>query len=526
MTKIEDSTKRKPRLVLWPRGAFLFNTRFPGSVADTEALKDSPDVALRLVCYHFYHHRTRTITCHDWLHVATNKIRLSEEVAFAIFVSAQQAAPLEGVAKLSTLEDADPNAKTDLLGLALVVAMLGRQHSANVGLDVAKYMKKHIDAITYIFLLCHYDIALKLITSPSFTPPDEAPEVPESALVNFDLFLEGTIVASKNVSTSDIIPRSFSALMSMLSPVCLHRVGATRLMQSNWFNFQISYQQLVRILWKSLQTDMFSLDRPSRQVRDTRLVTRTITSTQLAEHRKLSLRAWTHLEILTNSVYRGAHLRISHGLRGLSSIVFHIPHARTVEIADCDAVGPIVLGPVSGLLRVSNVRNTRISAICSRIIVEDCEDVTLYVNTPTSPVICGASKRIVLAPYNVYCDALQYELRRAGLELAECATNCWDKPVVLPSPSGSSRVLRNHEVCKLMDPDQFTIQSTPFKQTLGSTGHQAFEENVCTQYLASWKRRRRQAEHRYNSLKLYEREELCPLPADDREYLRKRVASK
>lgn len=110
------------------------------------------------------------------------------------------------------------------------------------------------------------------------------------------------------------------------------------------------------------------------------------------------------MEILTNAVYRGAHLRIGEGVRGLSSLVFHLPHCRSVEIADCDAVGPIVLGPISGLLRIYNVRNTIVSAICPRVIVEDCEDVTLYINTSTAPVIAGICKGIALAPYNVFCD--------------------------------------------------------------------------------------------------------------------------
>lgn len=134
-----------------------------------------------------------------------------------------------------------------------------------------------LDAFCFIFLLCHYDVAVKLIRSPTFTPPSLPIEVPLQALTNFDLFLEGTYVTSKDVATSEIIPRSFSALMSVLLSADQQYVSvhtqcsvfystAASCYVANLCSLQVPEKQLVNVLWKSLQTDMFSLDRSSKAV--------------------------------------------------------------------------------------------------------------------------------------------------------------------------------------------------------------------------------------------------------------------
>lgn len=47
-----------------------------------------------------------------------------------------------------------------------------------------------------------------------------------------------------------------------------------------------------------------------------------MTSTQLAEHRKLTLRQWLHMELLIKSEYQGANLRIQQDSFMAGSYVF------------------------------------------------------------------------------------------------------------------------------------------------------------------------------------------------------------
>jgi hypothetical protein len=114
------------------------------------------------------------------------------------------------------------------------------------------------------------------------------------------------------------------------------------------------------------------------------------------------------MEILTNPVYHGAHLRITDGVRGISSTVFNLRFLRTAMIAECDGIGPIVLGPVRGLVYIRNVKNTRISVVCSRIVIENCENITVYLNVSTTPILSYNCKEVMFAPYNVFYDVSLY----------------------------------------------------------------------------------------------------------------------
>jgi hypothetical protein len=144
-----------------------------------------------------------------------------------------------------------------------------------------------------------------------------------------------------------------------------------------------------------------------------------MTSTQLAEHRKLTLRQWLHMELLVKSEYQGANLRIQQDSFMAGSYVFYlralrfglkyITHFyligfRTASIISCVECGPIVLGPVSGLMVLRNLNNVTISAICSRVQIENCRNLKLFLNCQCAPMIASNCENIQLGPYNVYYD--------------------------------------------------------------------------------------------------------------------------
>jgi hypothetical protein len=122
--------------------------------------------------------------------------------------------------------------------LSLTIALLGC-HAGDQ--DVTQFIKYHTEELCLLILSCHYDIAIRLIQSPQFKIGTELFDVPREALANFDILFEGTIVSGK-VITSEIVPRSFSHLTSIL------------LRQTS-----VTLPKLSRLIRRTLQTDMFSL---------------------------------------------------------------------------------------------------------------------------------------------------------------------------------------------------------------------------------------------------------------------------
>ena len=171
--------------------------------------------------------------------------------------------------------------------------------------------------------------------------------------------------------------------------------------------FQISFMQLLINISSSLQSDMYALDdfefcekknpRPGSM--------RTLTSTILPEHRKLSIRNWSHMELLTSPSYRKSNLRITNGvLETGSSFIFHLGLLKSVVISKCDEIAPVVLGFVSDFVILRNLKDCRISVVTRRLMIIDCIDVTVFCDTEHRPIITGNCFNIFLGPYNVWFD--------------------------------------------------------------------------------------------------------------------------
>uniref|UniRef100_A0AC35F5Q7 Tubulin binding cofactor C-like domain-containing protein n=1 Tax=Panagrolaimus sp. PS1159 TaxID=55785 RepID=A0AC35F5Q7_9BILA len=250
--------------------------------------------------------------------------------------------------------------------------------------------------------------------------------------------------------------------------------------------------------------------------------TRSITSTILPQHRKLSVRKWSHMEILNNTVYRNINLRISDGnYLSKSSFIFHLTTLKSVVISDCSDISPIILGPVTDFIILRNLHNCRISVITKRLLIIDCDNLMIFLSSETNPIISGASMNICFGPYNVWFNALEMELNQANLVITN---NCnYINPVYVSSTYKqhfADAEIKAEERFQILPETNFYLQPTPLPSLLPYS--KAFVESLGN-YLASFLERRKSAENYLKKLTMPEIELLTPLSTDDLHYLKKKI---
>uniref|UniRef100_A0A914CGG4 C-CAP/cofactor C-like domain-containing protein n=1 Tax=Acrobeloides nanus TaxID=290746 RepID=A0A914CGG4_9BILA len=298
-----------------------------------------------------------------------------------------------------------------ILGLQTLVSILIRLANEN-DKDFLNYVLSNIGDLCCLLLICDETMLRKYIQTPEFHefPPHIDCKIPIKILKNFDLLFEGSIIQQSRltkISCAHIQAMKCSEIFAELWP------------NLSYFNLN----DLTSFFKRKLQNDIFVLNKTPLVI-DT---PRRITSTQLAKHRKLSIYSWHRMELLTNPSYRGANLRVFGGTPK-SSWLFHPQFLSTALISDCNGCCPIVLGPVQDLVVIQRVKNCHISVICRRIIVTASENVVIFVNTPTPPIVIGNCEKIQFAPYNVYYDVLEFELHKSGLHLLTNETNFYKAP--------------------------------------------------------------------------------------------------
>uniref|UniRef100_A0A915CUE9 Tubulin binding cofactor C-like domain-containing protein n=1 Tax=Ditylenchus dipsaci TaxID=166011 RepID=A0A915CUE9_9BILA len=476
----------KKRLVIWPKGSLLFNTNYSAVSLNLDEENegnedwDSITLAFRLLYYHFYNKRSRKISAEEWSRVAVSKMRFSPEFARIIFLTAQAILPLEGANKWTGAVDYDrdtmQNVKADLLPILAIISVIGCRTRSN-GSSIVRYLRKHMERICLLLLLCHYDLSVQYISSQKYTPLllNHLP-IPAKALSQLDVLFEGTFlpsIPSSFTSTANIIPYTCSSLLYSIP--------------------ELNFTKLVEIMCNSLQADMFLLDVEEKILQPIKSV-RSITSTQFAEHRKISVRDWQHMELLTNMQYAGSNLRLMHAHHTISP-VFHLRWLRSVAIVDCNDVGVVVLGPVQQMVVLKRVKKATVSVICPMIWVEQCEDVLLFVNCECAVMIMGEGcTGIQLAPYNVFYDGLVYELDKAKMQLKQWCENSFDKPLIINSVHSSKDRLsettslrEKSAACWFILPTKhFYVQSTPFCETHHSSFYKTFLSSIPPKYQKEW----------------------------------------
>jgi len=151
-----------------------------------------------------------------------------------------------------------------------------------------------------------------------------------------------------------------------------------------------------------------------------------------------------------------------------------------------------VLGPISTCVKLINCSNVTIVTPCRSVVVSGCSDITLYVTTPTHPLIANDNvvendrKSVVLAPYSTFYADLENHLAAVGLVVSR-QTDKWNKPICLgkffnhsalhafpgslrsisPRSLGAGDVSRtedSEDCCfSIMKPSDFYLITIPFK---------------------------------------------------------------
>ncbi len=75
----------------------------------------------------------------------------------------------------------------------------------------------------------------------------------------------------------------------------------------------------------------------------------------------------------------------------------------------------IVLGSVSGILRVDSCERTAVIATTKCIIVSNCHDCTIYISTNSYPIILDDCRNVKIAPFNTAYSELALHMNEAGV---------------------------------------------------------------------------------------------------------------
>lgn len=79
--------------------------------------------------------------------------------------------------------------------------------------DITGFIKANLEELLILICLCHYPLAEEHIQSAHFDELPRLTKIPRAALSNFDPLFEGILREQRSISTSSLVPRSFSDLV-------------------------------------------------------------------------------------------------------------------------------------------------------------------------------------------------------------------------------------------------------------------------------------------------------------------------
>ncbi|XP_002120383.2 TBCC domain-containing protein 1-like [Ciona intestinalis] len=190
---------------------------------------------------------------------------------------------------------------------------------------------------------------------------------------------------------------------------------------------------------------------------------------------------------------RGSYVKLH---RCHKAYIYLLSPLKSVSIEKCTG-STFALGPVATCIRVVSCQNITIIAPCRSIMITGSEDVTLYITTPTQPIISSDNTAsheeppVTFAPYNTFYPDLERHLAEVGLTISP-QTDKWKTPICVgnlnnitlnssrlsdvvrtrsPRSSGSGDGYQMDEdtLFRTMPPSDFYLFSIPFKFPLEGT---------------------------------------------------------
>jgi hypothetical protein len=97
----------------------------------------------------------------------------------------------------------------------VIVLALSRcdEPDASKSRDITGFIRTNLEELLTLICLCHYPLVDEYVKSAHF---DELPRlnlIPRSAISNLDPLFEGILREQRSISTSSLVPRSFSDLV-------------------------------------------------------------------------------------------------------------------------------------------------------------------------------------------------------------------------------------------------------------------------------------------------------------------------
>ena len=195
-------------------------------------------------------------------------------------------------------------------------------------------------------------------------------------------------------------------------------------------------------------------------------------------------------QIVLSQLTKQTLVKDSDTLRGASLLVhrcrlsqlFLPTRLQGLKVTKCEGL-MMVVGAVTGTVRVSGCRNSTLVVTARRLMVQSCVNCTFHLFSPTKPLVGPSSHNITFAPFNVNYLGLAADMKEAGLEAG--AENCWNSPLVM------SRTPLSRQVCHLQSDKDFDLAMFPVSSALLTplvdppTNYQAVVEEK-TSRVADW----------------------------------------
>ena len=195
-------------------------------------------------------------------------------------------------------------------------------------------------------------------------------------------------------------------------------------------------------------------------------------------------------QIVLSQLTKQTLVKDSDTLRGASLLVhrcrlsqlFLPTRLQGLKVTKCEGL-MMVVGAVTGTVRVSGCRNSTLVVTARRLMVQSCVNCTFHLFSPTKPLVGPYSHNITFAPFNVNYLGLAADMKEAGLEAG--AENCWNSPLVM------SRTPLPRQVCHLQSDKDFDLAMFPVSSALLTplvdppTNYQAVVEEK-TSRVADW----------------------------------------
>ncbi|XP_030311844.1 TBCC domain-containing protein 1 [Calypte anna] len=146
----------------------------------------------------------------------------------------------------------------------------------------------------------------------------------------------------------------------------------------------------------------------------------------------------------------GAHVRIHHCNE---SFIYLLSPLRCVTIEKCWN-STFVLGPVQATVHLQDCDSVKVVVVCHRMSLSSTSGCTLYLLTPTQPLLLSGNQAVSFAPFHTHYPKLEDHMAQVGLATLP---NHWDNPLLVGKESGDTGVFR------LLPPDDFYGLAVPFE---------------------------------------------------------------